>query len=715
MPRPPSRASFERLLTAAIALAVGLTGFVILDKVGHSRGVRADAVTRGRTEAAEVAETIDAVLVEGMQDAREIAEDFAHPATWNEAHIVETLRARSLDNEHILGITLAFEPDTFPGRHLYAPYYDKDAGRILQIGESYDYTDATLETAQWYVQVRDEGARWVEPYFAEGAQAMVADYGVPVRGPDPEDPSRERVLGTVTVTVGLAGFQDLLDSLSLGEAGYGFVLSREGTFVDHPNADFLDERTLAEVAESRGDDELSRIAERMAAGEIGDAEFHSRVGDDRALVFFRPIETPGWSLGLVYMASEVGAGDATPRRKSLHVALAVGLLLILIAAKLLRVSSLEPPAVWRFAMSLSAVLLAAILFMWWQSLRDRGTAPGPGEQRVTSMLALERFVAEQAERTEARNDLPLITVPTGIEVRELAFIDPYQVSVSLLLWQKYPLDAPVELRREVMFPSRAPAPNALQLEEIHRERGRDFELVRWAGQVTFRLPFDYGRYPFDERIIRLHLASPDLDQNVLLTPDLASYDLLHAGARPGVKPGIVLPSAHIEASYFHYERVDVGLTAGSTTRHRPERTPQLFYDIVLERDVLNAFVKNFIIVMIVSVLLFLILMSASRRKELGGKELSPFSVIQVAAAFFFVLVIAHIDLRDDLATGNITYMEYFYFTLYFMLLLVVYDVIVFLRPKSHPLVQYQDNLILKTGFWPLLIGSSFVVTLVHFY
>lgn len=714
-PSTPLRRLIERLLTLAIALAAGLVLFSIVDRVLHMRAMRAAYVAEGTEQAARVAERIDAILVRGTSEADALAERFADPSAWEEATIVEAVRERSEANPNVLGITVAFEPDVFPGRHLYAPFYDQSDGAIIQIEDSYDYTDAALETAQWYVEVRDHGARWVEPYFAQGAQAMVADYGVPFSGPDPMDPSRERVLGTVTVTIGLAGFQDLLDALSLGSTGYGFVVSGQGAFLAHPNGDYIEDRTLADVADERGDEDLGRIAEAMVAGETGVADYRSDVSDQPALLFHHPIPSSGWSLGLVYMTAELGRADDVSRRKALHIALAVGLLLGLALAKLLRVSTLRRERVWAFSTSLSVLLLALIVVIWTQNLAQHGTGPEANERRVSSIAGLDRFVERQRRATTERNDLPLIVVPTGIQVREVDFLSPYQVSVSMLLWQKYPLDRAEELPRALMFPSMAPTADAIQLEEIHRERARDHELVRWAGQVTFRLPFDYGRYPFDERIIRLQLASPALDRNVLLTPDLPAYDLLNPGALPGVRPDIVLPSSRVASSYFHYTTIDNRLTVGSSSRHRWADSPQLFFDMVLKRDVLNAFIKNFIIIFIVALMLFLILASTTRRKDLKSEDMSPFSIIQVAAAFFFVLVLAHIDLRSDLDTGSITYMEYFYFILYFMLLLVVYNVIFFMRERSHRIFLYEDNLIVKTLYWPTFLGASFVVTLLRFY
>ena len=43
-------------------------------------------------------------------------------------------------------------------------------------------------------------------------------------------------------------------------------------------------------------------------------------------------------------------------------------------------------------------------------------------------------------------------------------------------------------------------------------------------------------------------------------------------------------------------------------------------------------------------------------------------IIESMAAFFFVLIFSHIDLRKEIVTGELLYVEYFYFVTYLMLI-----------------------------------------------
>jgi hypothetical protein len=66
---------------------------------------------------------------------------------------------------------------------------------------------------------------------------------------------------------------------------------------------------------------------------------------------------------------------------------------------------------------------------------------------------------------------------------------------------------------------------------------------------------------------------------------------------------------------------------------------------------------------------------------------------------------AHIQLREQYAGSGIVYMEYFYFMMYAVLVLVGVNTYLFSMRAVPQLkvVHYADNLIPKLMYWPLLL------------
>jgi hypothetical protein len=115
-------------------------------------------------------------------------------------------------------------------------------------------------------------------------------------------------------------------------------------------------------------------------------------------------------------------------------------------------------------------------------------------------------------------------------------------------------------------------------------------------------------------------------------------------------------------------------------------------------------------------LIFAMLMTIS--KDAKSRELLGFnaaSIIATSAALFFAVLIAHIDIRTRLQTSGIFYLEYFYFITYLVILLVCVNSILFTYEKHLPFIHYEDNLLPKILFWPVVSGLMLAVTFFVFY
>jgi hypothetical protein len=86
----------------------------------------------------------------------------------------------------------------------------------------------------------------------------------------------------------------------------------------------------------------------------------------------------------------------------------------------------------------------------------------------------------------------------------------------------------------------------------------------------------------------------------------------------------------------------------------------------------------------------------------------------LSTGLFFVVIIAHINLRDDLATQGVIYLESFYFVLYGAILIIALNSLLVTSNVQFQVLRYRDNLIPKLLYWPVIMLISFVVTLFAF-
>ena len=215
------------------------------------------------------------------------------------------LRKLMKNNPDISGCVIAYEPYSVdPGRKYYAPFaYVKD-GKIdtsFLGGEDLNYF-----IRDWYqIPAMMEKPYWTEPYFAEGGGDMfLTSYSVPFY--KKEDGKRE-VAGVITIDISLDWLTDIVNSVEILETGYAFLLSGNGVYVTHPNRDHIMNETIFTRARELEQPVLREIGREMIHGKSNLRSLKLK-GTGDVLVYYTPIPSTQWSLGVVYPRDEIYAG-----------------------------------------------------------------------------------------------------------------------------------------------------------------------------------------------------------------------------------------------------------------------------------------------------------------------------------------------------------------------------------------------------------------------
>lgn len=230
-------------------------------------------------------------------------------------------------NPYVFGTAVAFEPYYFKDKGYYfSPYSFRDGEHIgtIQLGtEDYDYF-----SMDWYATPKKLGhSYWSEPYFDEGGgQMLMVTYSIPVREPD------GTFIGIQTVDVSLGWLTDLINGLRPYPSAFTLLVSRDGTYIVHPNKDMILNMTIFSLADSLGGDpEMRLLGERMTAGETGMVEMKSTPfgGDAASFAFFTPLISSDWSLCMVIHKKDV-FDELKKTNTRVIVLIIVGLLLLFV-------------------------------------------------------------------------------------------------------------------------------------------------------------------------------------------------------------------------------------------------------------------------------------------------------------------------------------------------------------------------------------------------
>ncbi len=238
---------------------------------------------------------------------------------YDEAELFKVIYAIVEKNPEIYGAAVAFEPYAFDRTKKYfAPYFYRNGEGI-----SFKYLDRFYDYFHWdwYQIPRElEQPQWTEPYFGEGGGVLMSSYAVPFyRVVD----GTRRLTGVVVVDISVEELRKIVSSIRILRSGYGFLISKNGTFVTHPIKEHIMNETIFSIAEERKDPMLRETGRRMIRGETGYSagSVKSAVTGKTCIMTYVPIKSNGWSLGVLFPYDELMA-DITNLN---HVVLALGI------------------------------------------------------------------------------------------------------------------------------------------------------------------------------------------------------------------------------------------------------------------------------------------------------------------------------------------------------------------------------------------------------
>ena len=255
-----------------------------------------------------------------------------------------------------------------------------------------------------------------------------------------------------------------------------------------------------------------------------------------------------------------------------------------------------------------------------------------------------------------------------------------------------------------------------KLTEIYRRDDSGFEVVGWDFSADLREDFYYETYPLDRQEVWVKMIHPDFHQKVFLIPDLESYTITNPFARPGVNADLVLPGWTVLGSYFDFRLANYSANFGHSSFNENEQVPELYFNALVRRNILEPFISRIIPLLVALSMLFAMLLIGSKSHE--RRAVFGFTAMDVllgCSGLFFVVIFAHMSLREALSPSSIMYFEYFYFATYVAFLFVSINSILFASHLNIKAIQYEDNLIPKLVFWPVFTSVLMAVTVLVFY
>lgn len=163
-------------------------------------------------------------------------------------------------------------------------------------------SDGTDIKEREYFQKSTNGETYISsPLLSKATGQMLMILSAPVNG----DGSK----GIVFARLSCDSFSKMINDISLGKSGYGFIVDKTGTVVAHKNQDNVNQQ-LNYIETAKTDSSFSdaaKMVQNMIAGKPGIESIHHK--GSQLTVGYAPIpNTDGWSIGVAAKTSELMEG-----------------------------------------------------------------------------------------------------------------------------------------------------------------------------------------------------------------------------------------------------------------------------------------------------------------------------------------------------------------------------------------------------------------------
>jgi phosphoserine phosphatase RsbU/P len=251
--------------------------------------------------------------------------DFIEFSQYTEDDLNELLKSVVEYNDEIFGCSIAFEPNAFKKDSLlYGLYYFKYQDTIynVKLGNiDYNYFEEN-----WYLIPKLlQKPMWSEPFNLYSI--LQVSYKQPLYE---YKHGKEIFKGVVSLDISLEWLNKIISSIKILKSGYCILVSKFGTFIVHPNKDWILNESIFSVA-GADDPELRETGRKIINGESGFFNLshkfiekdivssYTSVSDNdgkktesivekkerKWRLFYTPIKMTNWSLLIVYPEDEL--------------------------------------------------------------------------------------------------------------------------------------------------------------------------------------------------------------------------------------------------------------------------------------------------------------------------------------------------------------------------------------------------------------------------
>jgi len=233
--------------------------------------------------------------------------------TWLETHMLEpetiasTPAAKAInadfkitDNQNIGRYKYLHEKHADIFQDIYAANAEGEFHTIQQNGNEYSVFVGNIKTREYFQSIMSGGAPQITAPLVSKTTGLPTIFMVA-----PIKDERNVPQGLVGAGISLQYVQKIAENMKFGKTGYGIMIAKDGTLIQHPDKEMVMKTKIIE----NDNPSIRELGKRMLEGKPG--IFRYAFNGEQKIAFFQPIPVTGWAVATVVSESEFFAPAAT--------------------------------------------------------------------------------------------------------------------------------------------------------------------------------------------------------------------------------------------------------------------------------------------------------------------------------------------------------------------------------------------------------------------
>lgn len=233
--------------------------------------------------------------------------------TWLQTHMLEpetiasTPAAKTIntdfkiaDNQNIGRFKYLHEKHGEVFQDIYAANREGEFHTIQQKGNDYSVFVGNIKTREYFQSIMSGGGPQItSPMISKTTGLPTIFMVAPIK--DEQNVPQ----GLVGAGISLNYVQKIVEDIKFGKTGYGIMIAKDGTYIQHPDKNLVMQKKITELE----DPTTVEFGKRMLEGKPG--IYRYTFNGDRKIAFYQPISVTGWTVATVISESEFFAPAAS--------------------------------------------------------------------------------------------------------------------------------------------------------------------------------------------------------------------------------------------------------------------------------------------------------------------------------------------------------------------------------------------------------------------